>query len=349
MPRSSNPRASRTNDVIEAGPIEPEATSDLAQSPHKLRVLRGRQSALILIFGDSTQCVPPPLPSEILSDGSVSDDISILRFSTPAGRSTSSPGDAYPSPLSGQETSQGGLAREPLDIDDAQGYDDLPAIMMDESLLEAGFEGDGYGGVIRDSLGHQLSKWPTKVPESLIPPYSCRQPNPYQDEPIFRPGSAARSMPLLVTVLAVFSIFLTAFAGLPQRLGDLAKAVIQRCAGGYSTSAISRRASVEKTYRILNLPVETSSSRLRKNAKTLYGRKVYVRIGTISCHWLASVAVIRCVHFRRKDSPCLKTINRTIHQHLNQAKGAVVKIELLTLSGQRRNDLRVRGTSTDYD
>ncbi|OXH17738.1 hypothetical protein C370_01462 [Cryptococcus neoformans A1-35-8] len=159
-------------------------------------------------------------------------------------------------------------------------------------------------------------------------------------------------MPLLVTVLAVFSIFPTAFAGLPQRLGDLAKAVIQidkRCAGGYSTSAISRRASVEKTYRILNLPVETSSSRLRKNAKTLYGRKVYVRIGTISCHWLASVAVIRCVHFRRKDSPCLKTINRTIHQHLNQAKGAVVKIELLTLSGQRRNDLRIRGTSTDYD
>ncbi|OWZ69995.1 hypothetical protein AYX14_04573 [Cryptococcus neoformans] len=98
---------------------------------------------------------------------------------------------------------------------------------MDESLLEAGFEGDGYGGVIRDSLGHQLSKWPTKVPEPLIPPYSCRQPNPYQDEPIFRPGSAARSMPLLATVLAIFSIFLTAFAGLPQRLGDLAKAVIQ--------------------------------------------------------------------------------------------------------------------------
>ncbi|OWZ80048.1 hypothetical protein C366_01433 [Cryptococcus neoformans Tu401-1] len=78
MPRSSNPRASRTNDVIEAGPIEPEATSDLAQSPHKLRVLRGRQSAFILIFGDSTQCVPPALPSEILSDGSVSATVSSI-------------------------------------------------------------------------------------------------------------------------------------------------------------------------------------------------------------------------------------------------------------------------------
>ncbi|AAW41982.2 hypothetical protein CNB05440 [Cryptococcus deneoformans JEC21] len=135
--------------------------------------------------------------------------------------------DAYPPSLSGQKTSQGGLEREFMDIDDRQGYDDLPAIMMDESLLETGFEGDGYGGVIRDRLGHQLSKWPTKVPESLIPPYSCRQPSPYQDEPIFCIESTARNMPLLATVLAVFSIFLTAFAGLPQRLGDMVKAVIQ--------------------------------------------------------------------------------------------------------------------------
>ncbi|OXG56004.1 hypothetical protein C352_05248 [Cryptococcus neoformans CHC193] len=34
-------------------------------------------------------------------------------------------------------------------------------------------------------------------------------------------------MPLLVAVLAVFSIFLMAFVGLPQRLGDMVKAVIQ--------------------------------------------------------------------------------------------------------------------------
>ncbi|OWT36837.1 hypothetical protein C362_05499 [Cryptococcus neoformans Bt1] len=114
--------------------------------------------------------------------------------------------DAYP-PLSGQETSQGGLEREFMDINDGQGYDDLPAIMMDESLLETGFEGDGYGGVICDRLNHQLSRWPTKVSESLIPPYSCRQPNHYQDEPIFSTESTARSMPLLATVLAVFSIF----------------------------------------------------------------------------------------------------------------------------------------------
>ncbi|OWZ50079.1 hypothetical protein C368_06782 [Cryptococcus neoformans 125.91] len=101
--------------------------------------------------------------------------------------------DTYPPPLSGQETSQGSLEREFMDINDGQGYDDLPVVMMDESLLETGFEGDGYGGVI--------------LPESLIPPYSCRQPNPYQDEPIFSTESTARSMPLLATVLAVFSIF----------------------------------------------------------------------------------------------------------------------------------------------
>lgn len=47
------------------------------------------------------------------------------------------------------------------------------------------------------------------------------------------------------------------------------------------------------------------------------------------------------------------TINRAIYQHLNQVDGAIIDIEPPTLSGQRRNDLRVRGTSalpfTDYD
>ncbi|OWZ78044.1 hypothetical protein C365_03803 [Cryptococcus neoformans Bt85] len=192
--------------------------------------------------------------------------------------------DTYPPPLSGQETSQGGLEREFMDINDGQGYDDLPVIMMDESLLETGFEGDGYGGVIRDRLSHQLSKWPTKVPESLIPPYSCRQPSPYQDEPIFSTESTARSMPLLVTVLAVFSIFLMAFVGLPQRLGDMVKAVIQvilELAVAEDREALRWRVrdehdlspgECEKLYRILGLPVETSSSRLCKNVKTLYSQ-----------------------------------------------------------------------------
>ncbi|UOH84916.1 hypothetical protein LQV05_001731 [Cryptococcus neoformans] len=157
----------------------------------------------------------PILPSVPLSDDSVSGDISIPPFSPPAGQSMSSSDDAYPPPLSGQETSQGSLEREFMNIDDGQGYDDLPAIMMDESL-ETGFEGDGYGGVICDRLSHQLSRWPTKVPEFLIPPYSCQQPSSYQDETIFHTESIARSMPLLATVLAIFSIFLTAFAGLPQ-------------------------------------------------------------------------------------------------------------------------------------
>ncbi|EAL19765.1 hypothetical protein CNBG0580 [Cryptococcus deneoformans B-3501A] len=46
-------------------------------------------------------------------------------------------------------------------------------------------------------------------------------------------------------------------------------------------------------------------------------------------------------------------INRVIYQHLKQIQGATVEIEPHTLSGQRRNDLRVRGSSalafTDYD
>ncbi|OXM75392.1 hypothetical protein C364_06803 [Cryptococcus neoformans Bt63] len=140
----------------------------------------------------------PTLPSVCLYDDSVSGDISIPPFSSPAGQSMSSSDDAYPPPLSGQETSQGSLEREFTNIDDGQGYDDLPAIMMDESL-ETGFEGDGYG-----------------VPKFLIPPYSSRQPSSYQDETIFHTESIARSMPLLATVLAIFSIFLMAFAGLPQ-------------------------------------------------------------------------------------------------------------------------------------
>lgn len=51
---------------------------------------------------------------------------------------------------------------------------------------------------------------------------------------------------------------------------------------------------------------------------------------------------------RRHDA-----IDRSIHQYLNQINGAIVDIEPPTLTGQRRNDLRVRGTSslafTDYD
>ncbi|UOH82395.1 hypothetical protein LQV05_005096 [Cryptococcus neoformans] len=47
------------------------------------------------------------------------------------------------------------------------------------------------------------------------------------------------------------------------------------------------------------------------------------------------------------------TINRAIYQHLNQVNGAIIEIEPPTISGQRRNDLRIRGTSslpcTDYD
>ncbi|OWZ60808.1 hypothetical protein AYX14_07059 [Cryptococcus neoformans] len=129
-----------------------------------------------------------------------------------------------------------------------------------------------------------LAKWPTKVPESLIPPYSCRQPSPYQDETIFRTESITRSMSLLAIVLAVFSIFLMVFVGLPQRLGDMVKAVIQvilEFAIAEDQQALPWRVrdehdlspgECEKLYRILDLPVETSSSRLCKNVKTLYSQ-----------------------------------------------------------------------------
>ncbi|UOH84389.1 hypothetical protein LQV05_001189 [Cryptococcus neoformans] len=294
MPRSSNPRASsssgnpygRTNDVIEAASIGQKTTlPQIAVLNHRISLEFSEADNQPLSSSSRADDVAAPtLPSVPLSDDSVSSDISIPRSSPPAGQFMSLSDDAYPPPLSGQETSQGGLEREFMDINNGQGYDDLPAIMMDEYLLETGFEGDGYGGVIRDRLSHQLSKWPTKVPESLIPSYSCRQPSPYQDEPIFSTESTARSMPLLATVLAVFSIFLMAFVGLPQRLGDMVKAVIQvilEFAIAEDQQALRWRiydkrdlspGEREKMYRILDLSVETSSSRLRKNVKTLYGQ-----------------------------------------------------------------------------
>lgn len=42
---------------------------------------------------------------------------------------------------------------------------------------------------------------------------------------------------------------------------------------------------------------------------------MYARIGTICCDWPASVAVTRCAHFRRKDSPCLKCLVRVGQLH----------------------------------
>ncbi|OWZ76255.1 hypothetical protein C365_05253, partial [Cryptococcus neoformans Bt85] len=258
---SGNPYG-RTNDVIEATSMGQKTTLFSEADNQPLSSSSGADDV-----------AAPTLPSVPHSDDSVSSDISIPRSSPPAGQFMSLSDDAYPPPLSGQETSQGGLERESMDINDGQGDDDLPAIMMDESLLETGFEGDGYGGVICDRLNHQLSRWPTKVSESLIPPYSCQQPNPYQDEPIFRTESTARSMPVLATVLAVFSIFLMAFVGLPQRLGDMVKAVIQvilEFAIAEDQQALRWRIRDKrdlspgergKMYRILDLSVETSSSR----------------------------------------------------------------------------------------
>lgn len=89
---------------------------------------------------------------------------------------------------------------------------------------------------------------------------------------------------MLTTVLAVFSVFLTTFVGLPQRFGDMVKAVIQvilELAIAEDRQALRRRVSDDrnlspdmrkKIHDILNLPFETSSSRFRKNVKTLYAQ-----------------------------------------------------------------------------
>ncbi|OXL06396.1 hypothetical protein C348_05444, partial [Cryptococcus neoformans Gb118] len=179
MPRSSNLRASslsgnpygRTNDVIEAASIGPKATlPQIAVLNHRISLeFSEADNQPLSSSSGADDAAAPTLPSVPLSDDSVSSDISIARSSPPAGQFMSLSDNAYHPPLSSQENSQGGLEREFMDINDGQGYDDLPAIMMDGSLLETGFEGDGYGSVIRDRLSDQLSKWPTKVPESLIP------------------------------------------------------------------------------------------------------------------------------------------------------------------------------------
>ncbi|KAE8538375.1 hypothetical protein D1P53_004728 [Cryptococcus gattii VGV] len=267
MPRSSNPRASsssnnpysRSYQVVEAASIGPGSTLPLKSNLNhriKLEFSRAPNQSLSSSSGEEHD-----VAASNLSPLRHSDDVSIPRHSPPVGQSPSLPDDAYPPSPTGQEVSQGSLEREPMDIDDGQGNDDLPFIMVDEPVLQTGVEGDGDAGVIRDRLGHQLGKWPTKIPESLIPSYSGRQPNPYHEEPIFRTGPATRSMPLLTTVLAVFSVFLTTFVGLPQQFGDMG---IRR--------PQSLPAMREKIYNILNLPFETSSSRFGKNVKTLYAQ-----------------------------------------------------------------------------
>ncbi|OWZ78134.1 hypothetical protein C365_02925 [Cryptococcus neoformans Bt85] len=194
MPRSSNVRTSsslgnpyrRTNDVIEVASIGPEETLPqiavvrcrCALCPRGGRTMQYRtwlNHRINLEFSEADNqplssssgaddVAAPTLPSVPLSDDSVPGDISIPRLSPPAGQSTSFSDDAI---STGQEAAQGGLEREPMDIDDGQGYNGFPAIMVDEPLLETGFEGDGDADVIHDRFGHQLSKWPTKVPESL--------------------------------------------------------------------------------------------------------------------------------------------------------------------------------------
>lgn len=100
-----------------------------------------------------------------LSSIRLSDDISIPRHSPPVGQSPSLPDDACPPSPTGQEVSQSSLERKPMDIDDGQGNDDLPFIMVDDPLLETGVEDDGDAGlfviVLAINLANGLPKFPS--------------------------------------------------------------------------------------------------------------------------------------------------------------------------------------------
>nr|KIR85112.1 hypothetical protein I308_04362 [Cryptococcus tetragattii IND107] len=202
-----------------------------------------------------------------LSSARLSDDISIPRHSPPVGQSPSLPDYACPLSPTGQEVSHSSLERT------------LWISMMGKAMVT-------FLSSWRMILfsKQELRAMEMQVLFSLIPSYSGRQPHPYRDGPIFRTGPATRSMPLLTTVLAVLSVFLTTFVGVPQRLGDMVKAVIQiilELAIAEDRQALRRRVSDdrnlspdmrEKIHDILNLPFETSSSRFRKNVKTLYAQ-----------------------------------------------------------------------------
>ncbi|ODN90227.1 hypothetical protein L198_06245 [Cryptococcus wingfieldii CBS 7118] len=98
-----------------------------------------------------------------------------------------------------------------------EGYDDLPPLPPDNDAI----------GETEDRLRSILARWPTKIPECLIPTYSGRNENPYRHHFELRTTDPMATMPLLYRVFAAFIVFLTAFAGVAQRYGDTARAIIE--------------------------------------------------------------------------------------------------------------------------
>lgn len=82
--------------------------------------------------------------------------------------------------------------------------------------------------------------------------------------------------------MAIFTVLLTTFVGLPQRFGDMVRAIIQvlvKVAVSEDRESLRLRvqenkdlmdSTHEEMLRILNAPINTSSSSILKNVKSLY-------------------------------------------------------------------------------
>ncbi|OXC61841.1 hypothetical protein AYX13_07030 [Cryptococcus neoformans] len=103
--------------------------------------------------------------------------------------------------------------------DSGNGMNDDGFSYVGETFLDCDL--DSASAFDRESrnLDSILSKWPTKVANCLIP-----SGNPYNDCSAFYPPQTKG--PLLASLIAIFAVLLTTFVGLPQRFGDMIKAII---------------------------------------------------------------------------------------------------------------------------
>lgn len=172
------------------------AVSDLVWPLHKLGVPISHYS---LIFWDSTPCCCPALPSVLLSDDPISSDISVPRYSSLLASPHLYPMMPIHIPQVGDFTRQSW--KRPYGY---RWWARLwwPSCHHDGWVPSQNRHWRQWGCRCHSGyLGHQNNKWPIKVPESMISPYSCQQLNLYQDKPIFH---TRRSMPLLATILLSF-------------------------------------------------------------------------------------------------------------------------------------------------
>ncbi|OWZ41003.1 hypothetical protein C353_03657 [Cryptococcus neoformans AD1-83a] len=161
--------------------------------------------------------------------------------------------------------------------DSGNGMNDDGFSYVGETFLDCDL--DSASAFDRESrnLDSILAKWTTKVANCLIP-----SGNPYTDCSAFYPPQTKG--PLLASLIAIFAVLLTTFVGLPQRFGDMIKAIIHvliKVAVSEDRESLRLRvqenedltdSSREEMLRILNAPINTSSSNILKNVKSLYRR-----------------------------------------------------------------------------